>query len=86
MPDNNALVMTFRPVSGEEVSVLSGDFASEREALAAIAGALDEGHSLVLEHARYDRGDDEIAVVINLANVISVRVSTRDSAAAGQYL
>ena len=86
MPDNDPLVMTFRPVSGEEVSVLSRDFASKREALAAVARALDERHSLVLEYARYDRGDDEIGVVINLGNVISVRVSTRDSAAAGQYL
>lgn len=86
MPDNVALVVQFRPVSGEDVSVLTVDFAGEREALDAIARALDEHRSLVLAHAKYDRDDDEMGLVINLANVLSVRVTTRDSAAAGQYL
>jgi len=39
-----------------------------------------------LTRARYDRQADENGVIINLANVVSVRVSTTDSAAAGQYL
>jgi hypothetical protein len=51
-----------------------------------LARALDERRSLVLIHARYDREADENGVVINLANVVSVRVSKTDSAATGQYL
>jgi hypothetical protein len=86
VPDNIVLIVHFRPVGGEEVSVLCADFAGEREAVEAIAGALDKGRSLVLTHARYDREADENGLIINLANVISVRVSTTDSAAAGQYL
>jgi hypothetical protein len=86
VPDNSVLVIQFRPVGGEEISVLSADFGGEREALTAISRAMDEGRSLVLTSAKYDREDDENGVVINLANVVSVRVSTRDSAAAGQYL
>jgi hypothetical protein len=39
-----------------------------------------------LTQARYDREADEIGVVMNLANVVSVRVSKTDSAATGQYL
>jgi hypothetical protein len=35
--------------------------------------------------ARYDREDRENGVVINLANVVSVRVSKSDSAETGQY-
>ena len=86
MPDNIALIMQFRPVSGEEVTVHSDDFPGAREALDAVARALDEHRSLVLTHARYYREDYEMGMVINLANMLSVRVSTRDSAAAGQYL
>jgi hypothetical protein len=84
--DNVVLIMRFHPVGGEDVSVISGDFSGEGEALAAIARALDERRSLVLTHARYDREADENGVVINLANVVSVRVAKRDSAATGQYL
>ncbi len=86
MPDNVVLIMRFHPVGGEDVSVISRDFDGEREALEAIAGALDERRGLVLTHARYDREAGENGVVINLANVVSVRVTTTDSAAAGQYL
>jgi hypothetical protein len=39
-----------------------------------------------LTHARYDRETDENGVIVNLANVVSVRVSKADSAATGQYL
>jgi hypothetical protein len=48
--------------------------------------ALDERRGLVLTRARYDREAGEIGVVINLANVVSVRVSKADGAATGQYL
>ena len=39
-----------------------------------------------LTQARYDRDAAENGVVINLANVVSVRVSKADGAATGQYL
>ena len=51
-----------------------------------IARAVDERRSLVLTRARYDRETDVNGVVINLANVVSVRVSKTNSAEAGQYL
>ncbi len=86
MPDNVVLIMRFHPVGGEDVSVISEDFTGEHEALEAVARALDERRSLVLRHARYDREADENGVIINLANVVSVRVSKTDSAATGQYL
>jgi len=69
-----------------DVSVVCADFAGEREALEAIARALDEQRSLVLTRARYDREADENGVIINLANVVSVRVSKTDRATTGQYL
>jgi predicted TIM-barrel fold metal-dependent hydrolase len=80
------LIMRFHPVSGEDVSVICTDFGGEREALEAVARALDERRSLVFTHARYDREAGENGVIINLANVVSVRVSKTDSAATGQYL
>lgn len=86
MPDNIMLIIRFHPVSGEDVSVVSEDFGGEVEALEAIAQALDERRSLVLTRARYDRQADENGVIINLANVVAVRVSATDSAATGQYL
>jgi len=86
VPDNIVLIMRFHPVNGEDVSVVCTDFGGEREAIETIARALDERRSLVLAHARYDREADENGVIINLANVLSVRVSATDSAATGQYL
>jgi hypothetical protein len=47
---------------------------------------LDERRSLILTHARYNREAGENAVVVNLANVVFVRVSTNDSETTGQYL
>jgi hypothetical protein len=84
--DNIVLIMRFHPVGGEDISVICRDFSGEREALEAIARALDERRSLVLTHARYDREADENGVVIDLANMVSVRVSKTEGAAAGQYL
>lgn len=86
MPDNIMLIIRFHPVGGEDVSVVSEDFGGEVEALEAIAQALDERRSLVLTHARYDRESNQNGVIINLANVVAVRVSATDSAATGQYL
>ena len=79
MPGNIVLIMRFHPVGGEDVSVVSEDFAGESEALEAIARALDERRSLVLAHARYNREADQNGVIINLANVVSVRVSQTDT-------
>ncbi|HEU4421088.1 MAG TPA: hypothetical protein VFR67_00945 [Pilimelia sp.] len=86
MADNVELIMRFHPVGGEDVTVLTRDFAAPNEALEAIARALDERRSLVLTRARYNREANENAVVINLANVVSVRVARRDTDTAGQYL
>jgi hypothetical protein len=86
VPDNVDVFMRFHPVAGKDVSVVSKDFGGEGEALEAIAHALNERRSLVLTRARYNREDGETGVVINLANVVSVRVSKTDSAATGQYL
>jgi hypothetical protein len=84
--DKIELIMRFHPVGGEDVSVLTSDFGGEQEALEAVARAVDERRSLVLTRARYNRDAGDNAVVINLANVVSVRVSTKDSDTTGQYL
>jgi hypothetical protein len=84
--DNIELIMRFHPVGGEDVSLISADFRGETEALETIARALDERRSLVLTHARYNRETGENSMVINLANVVSVRVSKTDSDVSGQYL
>ncbi|MFF3671339.1 hypothetical protein [Microtetraspora malaysiensis] len=86
MPGDIMLIMRFHLVSGEDVSVMSEDFSGEPEALEAIAHALDERRSLVLTQARYGGESDLNGVVINLANVVSVRVLKTSSAEAGQYL
>ncbi len=86
MPENTSLIMLFRLMSGEEITVLCEDFGGERQALEAIAHALDEQRSLVLTRAKVDPDADEHGVVFNLANVVSVRVSTTEGTAAGQYL
>ena len=86
MPDNIVLIMRFHPVGGEDVSVVTEDYGGEREALEAIAQAQDERRSLVLTQARYGRETGHSGVIINLANVVAVRVSKTDSAATGQYM
>jgi hypothetical protein len=86
MADTIELIMRFHPVGGEDVTLISADFAGEAEALEAIAGALDERRSLVLIRARYDSAAAENGVVVNLSNVVSVRVSKPDSDTVGQYL
>jgi hypothetical protein len=84
--DNIELILRFHPVGGEDVSLSSADFGTPEEALEAVARALDERRSLVLTRARYNRESTENGVVINLANVVSVRVSKTDSHTTGQYL
>lgn len=86
MADKVELIMRFHPVGGQDVTLISTDFAGETEALEAIARGLDERRSLVLVRARYNREAGENAVVVNLANVVSVRVSKSDSDTTGQYL
>ena len=86
MADNIELIVRFRPVAGEDVTLLTTDFGGPEEALQAIARALDERRSLILAHARYNREAGENAVIVNLANVVFVRVSRNDSDTTGQYL
>ncbi|MEZ0074189.1 hypothetical protein [Planotetraspora sp. GP83] len=86
MPDNVVLIMRFHLVSGEDVSLVSGDFDGEPEALEAIARAMDERRGLVLTRARYGGEGDVNGVVFNLTNVVSVRVLKTAGAEAGQYL
>ena len=86
MADNIELIVRFHPVAGEDVTLLTTDFGAPEGALQAITRALDERRSLILAHARYNREADENAVVVNLANVVFVRVSRNDSDTTGQYL
>jgi hypothetical protein len=86
MPAKVELIMRVHPVSGEDISLLINDFGSPGEVVDAVARALDERRSLVLTRARYDREATETAVVINVANVVSVRVARSDSQTTGQYL
>jgi hypothetical protein len=84
--DNTELIVRFHPVAGEDVTLLTTDFGEPEAALQAIARALDERRSLILTHARYNREAGENTVVVNLANVVFVRVSRNDSETTGQYL
>ena len=55
MPDNIVLIIcAFTRVGVEDVSVVSEEFGGEREALEAVAQALDDRRSLVMIQARYD--------------------------------
>jgi protein tyrosine phosphatase (PTP) superfamily phosphohydrolase (DUF442 family) len=84
--ENIELIIRFHPVGGDDVSLLSVDFAGTQEALEAVARALDERRSLVLAHAKEGREASESGMVINLANVVSVRVSMTDRDTTGPYL
>ncbi|GIE28507.1 hypothetical protein Ait01nite_015520 [Actinoplanes italicus] len=86
MSGNTEMIIRFHPVGGEDVAVLTSDFPGPDEAVEAIARALDEGRALILTRARYDRETGENAVLVNLANVVSIRVARHDSATSGQYL
>jgi hypothetical protein len=86
MAENIELIMRFHPVGGQDFAILSRDFTGEQPALEAIARALDERRSLVLTQARYDRDTSDNGVVINLPQMVSVRVASTDSATSGQYL
>ena len=86
MADNIQLIVRLHPVAGEDVTLLTTDFGAPDEALETIARALDERRSLILTHARYNREAGENAVVVNLVNVVFVRVSRNDSETTGQYL
>ncbi|GAA1789724.1 hypothetical protein HC028_14470 [Planosporangium flavigriseum] len=80
------LVIRFHPVGGDDVSLLSADFSGQEEALEAVARALDERSSLVLKHAKEGPDTNEHGVVLNLANVVSVRVSKTDGETTGPYV
>ena len=84
--DKVELIMRFHPVGGEDLSLITADFRGESEAVEAVSRALDEHRSLILLHARYDREASENPVVVNLSNVVSVRIGNADSEATGQYL
>lgn len=84
--DKVELVMRFHPVGGEDLSLITADFRGESEAVEAVSRALDEHRSLILLHARYNREASENPVVVNLSNVVSVRIGNADSEATGQYL
>jgi hypothetical protein len=84
--ENVELVMRIHPVGGEDVSLITADFGGEATALEEITRALDERRSLVLTRARYNREAGESGVIVNLANVVAVRVSRTDSGTTGQYL
>lgn len=88
MTDNIELTLRLHPVAGDDVALLSRDFAGEGEALSAVARALDEHHSLVLTRARYTREVGEHSVVVNMANVVSVVVlkANATAGATGQYM
>jgi hypothetical protein len=88
LPDNVELTMRLHSVSGEDVSVITRDFDGAAEALDAIGHDLNERRSLILTRARSNREAREHGVVINLANVVFVRVYTTDNASVetGQYI
>jgi uncharacterized protein YjaG (DUF416 family) len=89
MPDKVELMVRLHPMSGEDTALTSRDFASAAEALDAISRAMDDRRSLILVHARYEGDVGESAVVVNLANVVTVRVletDTTGTSTAGQYL
>ncbi|MGI5171688.1 hypothetical protein ACQEU3_45815 [Spirillospora sp. CA-253888] len=75
-PANNELIIRFHRIGGD-VSVATTDFTEPAQALQTIAHALDQQRSPTLTQARYNHEPND-AVIINLANVISIRVSARE--------
>lgn len=55
VPDKTVLIMRLHRVGGEDVAVERGDLSGENEALGAVAHAIDEHRSLILDEARYER-------------------------------
>ena len=80
------LFIRVHAVGGDDLLVVSRDFGSEQEATEAITRALDVRRSLILSRASFNRESAQSVVVLNLANVVAVRVARTDSAATGQYL
>ena len=86
MSENVELIVRFHPVGGEDVFVSPKDFSGEDQALQTIAAAMNDQRSLLLTQAQYD-GDAGVAgMVINLGNVVSVRVSSMATETTGPYL
>ena len=85
-PGRVDLFIRIHAVGGDDLLVVSRDFGSELEATEAITRALDVRRSLTLTRASFNRESGESVVVVNLTNVVAVRVSRTDSAATGQYL
>ncbi len=89
MSDKVELIVRLHPTNGEDIALRTRDFSDATEALGALAQAMDERRSVTLALARYEGDTGESAVVINLANVVTVRVletDTSDLTAGGQYL
>lgn len=89
MPDNVELIVRLHPTTGEDITLHTWDFPGPREALAAMAQALDERRTITLTRARYEGDIAESAVIINLANLVTVRVMEADPSdvtSGGHYL
>jgi len=88
MPDNVELILRLHPMGGDDIALMTTDFASPAEALETIVRAVDEKRSLLLTGARFERETRESGVVVNLRNVVTVRVLEADHAetTTGQYL
>jgi hypothetical protein len=89
MPENVELIVRLHPTGGEDIAVWTRDFTGVGEALDAIAEAIDNRRNLTLRKVRYQGDLGESAVVVNLENVVTVRVLESDTTgadASGQYL
>jgi hypothetical protein len=89
MPENVELIVRLHPTGGEDIAVWTRDFTGVGEAIDAIADAIDHRRNLTLRKVRYQGDLGQSAVVINLKNVVTVRVLESDASgddASGQYL
>lgn len=88
MAGNPELTIWLRPVSGESFAVRSTEFSSVDKALTALSDAFRDGRGLRFRSAA--TGDDAEDGLVNLANIVAVRVwrteSTGDETGTGQYL